>query len=88
MLRNLHQHVRMDAISVMTGLGKLLMTATCLPVLSLLFTIQLGSEAESSTIKDEMTQERGRLEQLKRKSPKPRRKPPKQKKARVRSKKH
>ena len=67
MLRNLHQHVRMDAISVMNGLGKLLMTATWLLVLSLLFTIQLGSGAEPSTIKDEMTQERGRLEQLKKK---------------------
>ena len=52
----------------MNGLGKLLMTAaTCLPVMSLLFTIQLGSGAEPSTIKDEMTQERGRLEQLKKK---------------------
>jgi septal ring factor EnvC (AmiA/AmiB activator) len=57
----------MDAISVMNGLGKLLMTATWLPVLSLLFTIQIGSGAEPSTIKDEMTQERGRLEQLKKK---------------------
>jgi septal ring factor EnvC (AmiA/AmiB activator) len=57
----------MDAISIMNGLPKLLMTATCLPVLSLLFTIQLGSGAEPSTIKDEMTQERGRLEQLKKK---------------------
>ena len=51
----------------MNGLGKLLMTATWLPVLSLLFTIQIGSGAEPSTIKDEMTQERGRLEQLKKK---------------------
>ena len=67
MLRNLHQHVRMDAISVMNSLQKILITATCLPLLSLIFTIQLVSAAEPSTIKNEMTEERERLEQLKKK---------------------
>jgi len=67
MLRNLHQHVWMDAISVMTSLRKILITATCLPVLSLIFSIQLGSGAEPSNIKDEMTEERVRLEELKKK---------------------
>ena len=67
MLRNFHQHVRMDAISIMTSLRKILITATCLPLLSLIFTIQLGSGAEPSTIKNEMTEERERLEQLKKK---------------------
>ena len=67
MLRNFHQHVRMDAISIMTSLRKILITATCLPLLSLIFTIQLGSGAEPSTIKNEMTEERQRLEQLKKK---------------------
>ena len=67
MLRNFHQHVRMDAISIMTSLQKILITATCLPLLSLIFTIQLGSGAEPSTIKNEMTEERERLEQLKKK---------------------
>ena len=67
MFRNLHQHVRMDAISVMNSLRKTLITAMCLPLLSLIFTIQLGSAAEPSTIKNEMTEERERLEQLKKK---------------------
>ena len=67
MLRDLHQHVRMDAISVMNSLRKILSTAACLPLLSLIFTIQLGSAAEPSTIKNEMTEERERLEQLKKK---------------------
>ncbi|UCH90695.1 MAG: peptidoglycan DD-metalloendopeptidase family protein [Nitrospirota bacterium] len=67
MLRNLHQYVRMDAISIMTGLRKILMTAQWLPILSLIFTVQLGFGAEPSTIKDEMSQERVRLEQLKKK---------------------
>jgi septal ring factor EnvC (AmiA/AmiB activator) len=57
----------MDAISVMNSLRKILITATCLPLLSLIFTIQLGSAAEPSTIKNEMTEERERLEQLKKK---------------------
>jgi septal ring factor EnvC (AmiA/AmiB activator) len=67
MFRNLHQHVRMDAISIMNSLRKILITATCLPLLSLIFTIQLGSAAKPSTIKNEMTEERERLEQLKKK---------------------
>lgn len=67
MFRNLHQHVRMDAISIMNSLRKILITATCLPLLSLIFTVQLGSAAKPSTIKNEMTEERERLEQLKKK---------------------
>ncbi len=51
----------------MTGLRKILMTAPWLPILSLIFTVQLGFGAEPSTIKDEMSQERVRLEQLKKK---------------------
>jgi septal ring factor EnvC (AmiA/AmiB activator) len=51
----------------MTGLRKILMTAAWLPILSLIFTVQLGFGAEPSTIKDEMSQERVRLEQLKKK---------------------
>jgi hypothetical protein len=51
----------MDAISVMNSFRKTLITATCLPLLSLIFTIQLGSGAEPSTIKNEMTEERERL---------------------------
>jgi peptidoglycan hydrolase CwlO-like protein len=58
----------MDAISIMTSLRKILITAGCLPLLlSLTFTIQIGSGAEPSTIKNEMTEERQRLEQLKKK---------------------
>jgi septal ring factor EnvC (AmiA/AmiB activator) len=67
MFRNLHQHVRMDAISIMNSLRKILITAAFLPLLSLIFTIQLGSAAKPSTIKNEMTEERERLEQLKKK---------------------
>ena len=51
----------------MRGLRKILMTAPWLPILSLIFTVQLGFGAEPSTIKDEMSQERVRLEQLKKK---------------------
>lgn len=51
----------------MTVFRKLLMTATCLPMLSLSFAIQQGSGADSSTIENELSQERQRLEQLQKK---------------------
>lgn len=67
MRRDLHQHVWMDAISAMTILRKLLLTAVCLPMLGFVLTVQPGSGAEPATIKDEMTQERQHLDQLKKK---------------------
>jgi len=51
----------------MTVFRTLLMTATCLPMLSLSFAIQQGSGADSSTIENELSQERQRLEQLQKK---------------------
>ena len=51
----------------MTVFRKLLMTATCLPMLSLSFAIQQVSGADSSTIENERSQERQRLEQLQKK---------------------
>ena len=67
MSRDTHQHVRMDAISAMTVLRTLLMTATCLPVLSLVFAIQPGSGADPGTIDKERSQELQRLKQLQKK---------------------
>jgi len=51
----------------MTVFRTLLMTATCLPMLCLSFAIQQGSGADSSTIENELSQERQRLEQLQKK---------------------
>jgi len=51
----------------MTVFQKLLMTAACFPVLSLLFAIQPGSGADPSTIENELSQERQRLERLQKK---------------------
>jgi septal ring factor EnvC (AmiA/AmiB activator) len=57
----------MDAISVMTSSRKFLMMVLGLPALGLSFTISAGYGAGPSSIENEMTQERKRLEQLQKK---------------------
>jgi len=64
MYRNVYQHVRMDAVSAMTFSRKILLIALGLPVLGLLLTVPAGYGAKPSSIENEMTQERKRLEQL------------------------
>jgi len=67
MYRNAHKHVRMDAISTMTVLRRLLVIAICLPVLGLSLVIPTGYGADPSSLANEMTQERKRLKQLQKK---------------------
>ncbi|TFG60503.1 MAG: hypothetical protein E4H32_08520 [Nitrospirales bacterium] len=67
MYRYAHQHVWMDEISVMTGSQKFLMIVLGLQALSLSLTVSAGYGAGPSSIENEMTQERKRLEQLQKK---------------------
>jgi len=67
MHRNAHKHVRMDAISTMTVLRRLLVIVICLPVLGLSLVIPTGYGADPSSLANEMTQERKRLKQLQKK---------------------
>jgi septal ring factor EnvC (AmiA/AmiB activator) len=57
----------MDAISAMRILRTIFLTAAYFPILGLILTVQPGSGAEPSAIKDEMAQERQRLDELKQK---------------------
>ncbi len=63
---NSDQHVWMDAISTMTVFRTFLITITCL-FLDLCVGLQPGFGADPSTIKNEVKQERQRLEELKKK---------------------
>ena len=67
MCRYAHQHVWMDAISAMTVFQKFFMIVIGLPLLGLSLTTQLGYGAKPSSIQNEMSQERKRLEQLQKK---------------------
>ena len=67
MYRYAHQHVWMDEISVMRGSPKFLMLILGLPTLGLTLTVSAGYGAGPSSIENEMTQERKRLEQLQKK---------------------
>ncbi|MEX0830535.1 MAG: peptidoglycan DD-metalloendopeptidase family protein [Nitrospirales bacterium] len=57
----------MDEISAMTGSLKFLLIAFALPALGLSLTVSAGFGAKPSSIENEMTQERKRLEQLQKK---------------------
>ncbi len=67
MCRNAHEHVQMDAISTMTVVQRFFIIAICLPVLGLTLFIPTGYGADPSSLANEMTQERHRLKQLKKK---------------------
>jgi septal ring factor EnvC (AmiA/AmiB activator) len=57
----------MDAVSAMTVIRKLLMTAMCLPLLVSFWVIEPGYGAKPTSIENEMSQERKRLKQLQKK---------------------
>ena len=67
MPRDTDEHVWMDAISAMTIFRTFLLTTICLSVLNLSLNLPPGLGADPSAIKNEVNQERQRLEELKKK---------------------